>query len=133
MRIEVDIEDSKLQNLSSTAKLEIVKEGKIYLEELLDEASRIEESRRTASANAEITAAIINDAVIFAKRYGIKKKSVKRPIWIQILLYISSVLTGGLFQIDKFQNVLFLISFLVAFFISIAAAVYLIFIEAKND
>lgn len=61
MKIEIDIPDDKLQNLSPTAKTEMEKVAKQYTEEVLDEASRIEESRRTSNSNPEITAAIIND------------------------------------------------------------------------
>src|SRR5438552_18609604 len=98
MNIEIDISDDKLQNLSPTAKSEIKKVSKLYIEEVLDEASRIEESRRTSNTNPEVTAPIINDAVVFAKNYGIRKRKPKRHIFMQILAFVASTFTGGLFN-----------------------------------
>lgn len=133
MKIEIDISDEKLQNLSPTAKTEIGKVCKAYVEEVLDEASRIEESRRTTTANPEVTAAIINDAVVFAKNYGIRKKKPKRLIFMQILAFVASTFTGGLFDTDKFKETWFVIIFLVVFLVAIVSTVYLILNDNNND
>jgi hypothetical protein len=133
MKIEVDIEDGKLQNLSQGANVEITKVAKGYIEDVLDEASRIEESRRISTANAEITAAIVTDAVVFAKRFGIAPKKPKRQVWIQGIAFLASIFTGGLFQIDKFTNVWFLLAFLLVFCISILTSFYSILTGGKND
>lgn len=133
MRIDVDIEDGKLQNLSANATVEISIVAKSYIEEVLDEASRIEESRRSSTGNPEITSSIITDAVIFSKRFGIKKRKPKKQIAIQIVASFSSLVTGGLFQIDKFTNGLFLFAFLVCFLIAIASSIFLIFNDGTND
>jgi hypothetical protein len=133
MKIEIDIPDDKLQNLSPTAKTEMEKVSKHYIEEVLDEASRIEESRRTSNSIPEITAAIINDAVVFAKNYGIRKKKPKRQIFMQILAFLASTLTGGLFNTDKFKDAGYVVLFLVVFLIAIVASVYLILNDNNND
>jgi hypothetical protein len=133
MKIEIDISDDKLQNLSATAKNEVNKIGKQYLEGVLDEASRIEESRRTSNSNPEITAPIINDAVVFAKNFGIKKKKPKRQIFIKIIAFIASIFTGGLFDTDKFKDTFYVILFLIVFLIAIVSTVYLIFNDNYND
>lgn len=132
MKIEVDISDDKLQNLSPTAIAEIGKVTKVYLEDVLDEASRIEESRRT-NGNPEITAAIINDAVVFAKNYRIKRKKPKLQIFMQIVAFITSTLTGGLFDTDKFKDTWYVIIFLLVFLIAVVSSVYLILIDNNNE
>lgn len=133
MKIEIDISDDKLQNLSPTAKTEISKVSKSYIEDVLDEASRIEESRRTTTGNPEVTAAIINDAVVFAKNYGIRKRKPKRQIFMQIVAFITSTLTGGLFDTDKFKDAWYVILFLVIFLVAVVATVYLILNDNNNE
>ena len=133
MKIEIEISDDKLQNLSPTAKNEIGKVSKSYIEEVLDEASRIEESRRTTNGNPEITAAIINDAVVFAKNYGIRKKKPKKQIFMQILAFVASTFTGGLFDTDKFKDTGYVILFLLIFLVAVVATVYLILNDNNND
>ena len=133
MKIEIDISDDKMLNLSQTAKVEIIKVAKKYSEDVLDEASRIEESRRTTNPNPEITAAIINDAVVFAKNYGIRKRKPKKVIFMQVLAFLSSTLTGGLFDTEKFKDTWFVILFLAVFLLSIVATVFLILNDNNND
>lgn len=133
MKIEIDISDDKLQNLSPTAKTEISKVSKSYIEDVLDEASRIEESRRTTTGNPEVTAAIINDAVVFAKNYGIRKRKPKRQIFMQIVAFVASTFTGGLFDTDKFKDAWYVILFLVIFLIAVVATVYLILNDNNNE
>lgn len=133
MKIEVDIPDDKLQNLSPTAKDEVGKVSKAYIEEVLDEASRIEESRRTTNSNPEVTAAIISDAVYFAKNFGIRKKKPKKQIFIQIVAFVSSTVTGGLFDVDKFNDKAYVVLFLFVFLVAIVSTVYLIFNDKSND
>ena len=133
MKIEIEISDDKLQNLSPTAKTEISKVSKSYIEDVLDEASRIEESRRTTNGNPEVTASIINDAVVFAKNYGIRKKKPKKKIFMQILAFVASTLTGGLFDTDKFKDTAYVIIFLLIFLVAVVATVYLILNDDTNE
>src|SRR5450759_4858799 len=133
MKIETDISDDKLQNLSPTAKTELEKIYKQYLEEVLDEASKIEESRRTSNSNPEITATIINEAVAYAKNYGIRKRKPKRLIWSQIIAFISTSIAWGIFDVEKFKDPLYVIGFILIFGISVGSTVYLIFNDSNND
>lgn len=133
MKLEIEISDGKLQNLSPTAKTEISKVSKAYIEEVLDEASRIEESRRTSTSDAEVTAAIINDAVVFAKSYGIRKRKPKKQIFMQVLAFVSSTLAGGLFDTDKFKDTGYVVLFLIIFLVAVVTAVYLILNDNNND
>ena len=133
MKIEIEIPDTKLQNLSATAKTEILKVSKVYLEDVLDEAVRMEESRRTSAENPEITASIINDAAYYSKTLGIRRKKTKLQIFSQIVASVSSIFTGGLFDTDKFKNASYVLLFLTVFLIAIVSTVYLIFNDNNND
>lgn len=133
MKIEIEIQDNKLQNLSSTAHSEIIKVSQNYLEDVLDEASRIEESRRTSVKAPEITASLINDAAYYARTFGIRKKKPKRLIFLQIVAFIGSIFTGGLFDVEKFKNLGYVLLFLLVFLIAVVSSVYLIFNDNQND
>ena len=133
MKIETEISDDKLQNLSKTANTELEKISKHYLEEILDEASRIEESRRTSNSTPEITAAIINEAVTYAKNYGIRKRKPRRLIWAQIISFISTSITGGIFDVEKFKCLSYVIFFIIMFGFSVGFTVYLILNDSNND
>jgi hypothetical protein len=133
MKIEIDIQDSKLQNLSSTAHSEIIKVSQTYLEDVLDEASRIEESRRTSVRAPEITASLINDAAHYARTFGIRKRKPKRLIFLQIVAFIGSIFTGGLFDVEKFKSLSYVLLFLLFFVIAVVSSVYLIFNDNQND
>lgn len=133
MKIEINVQDEKLQNLSPPAFKELEKISKHYLEEVLDEASRIEESRRTTNSNPEITATIINEAVNFARTYGIRKRKTKKHYLVQIVSFISTLLTGGLFDTEKFKESGYVLIFLIVFLVAIASNVYLIFNDNNND
>jgi hypothetical protein len=133
MKLQIEIQDNKLKNLSTTAQQEIIKVSQIYLSEILDEASRIEESRRNSVDDPEITAALINDAAHYARTYGIRKKKPKRHIILQIIILISSIFTGGLFDIDKFKSLPYILIFLTVFLIAVIPSVYLIFNDTQND
>lgn len=133
MKIEIDISDEKLQNLSPTAMTEVSKVSKLYMEGVLDEASRIETDRRTTNAIPEITAAIISDAAAYTKNFGIRKKKPKSQTFTQIVASIASIITGGLFDTDKFNDIVYVIVFLVVFLIAIVSTVYLIFNGNNNE
>ena len=133
MKLEIEISDAKLQNLSPTAKNELSIISKSYLEDVLDEASRIEESRRTSNSNPEITAAIISDAAAYAKSHGIRKKKPKRLMFAQVIAFVSATITGGLFDTSKFQDVVYVVVFLIVFAISVVTTIYLILNDSNND
>ena len=133
MNIEIEIQDSKLQNLSSTAHSEIIKVSQRYLEDVLDEASRIEESRRISVKAPEITASLINDAAHYARTFGIRKKKPKRLVFLQIVAFIGSIFTGGLFDVEKFKSLGYVLLFLLIFLVAVVSSVYLIFNDNQND
>ena len=132
MEITVSISDEKLQNLSTSANAEIQKVAEHYIEEVLDEASRIEESRRTSTSNPEITAAIINDGAHFAKTQGIRTRKSGWSKCLQFLSFLASVFTGGLFNLDKLSQPTYCIIFLTVLVFAAVSTFYLIFIDNSN-
>jgi len=132
MDIKFEIQEEKVQNLSSNARSELESLSKKYAEDILDEASRIEASRRNQGAKSEITATIIKEADIFQKRFSIRKN---KPWWIkiiQIVGFVATLITGSLLDTDKFKETNHVIWFIVMLFISVATTVYLTFNNENN-
>lgn len=127
MRIEFDIADEKVQNLSQNGKTQLTSHSKRLTEEIVDEASRIEASRRNPNTYTEVTAAIVNEAADYLRRFPSKpKKDVLTKI-IQVVAFISSLFAGSMLDTDKFKETNHVAWFIVAFFIAIVTTVYLTF------
>src|SRR5680860_1429373 len=132
MKLEIDIKDEKVENLSPPAETRLKTVVSKYSNDILDEASRIETTRNSGHS-PEITATIIDDAVDFNKRFRVRKKNSTPKIIALIIAFISTVLTGGLFKTEKFNEPKYLIPFLVVFLISIIANIYIFLNDNNNE
>ena len=128
MIIEVDIPENKVANFSPIAKKELEKHALRVTEEIIDEASRIEASRRLSDTNSEITQSVVKEAATHPRMFFSKKKNWGTKI-LQALAFISTFYSGFLFDTDKFNNTTVVIWFLVVIFVAIATNVYLIFYQ----
>ncbi len=76
MNINFDIPENKVINFSNEAKKELSKQSCRITKEIIDEASRIEASRRLSDAGSEVTQSNVKEAathprMIFSrKKYG---------------------------------------------------------------
>lgn len=131
MKIEFDIPDEKVQGLHAPGKTELLKRCKKWTGDILDEASRIEASRNDTDV-PDITAAIINEATVHERRFPLKRKGKWWVKLIQIGSFISTLITGSLFDTEKFKETGHVIWFLVFFFLAIASTVYLTFNSEQN-
>lgn len=131
MRIEFNISDDKIVNFSQGAKTELTQQSNRIAEEIVDEASRIEASRRISDTNSEVTQSNVKEAATQPRMIFTKKKSWTSKI-IQGVAFISSLAAGGLLDIDKFKEGSHVVCFIVVLFIAIAATVYLIFNQENN-
>jgi hypothetical protein len=132
MKLEIDIEDEKVEHLSPPAESRLKTVVSKYSNDILDEASRIETTRNNGHS-PEITATIIDDAVDFNKRFRTRKTNSTSKIIALIIAFISTVLTGGLFKTEKFNEPKYLIPFLVVFLISIIANIYIFLNDNNNE
>ena len=101
-------------------------------EEILNEAARIEASRREDNAIAEITASDVRGATkyIFRPR---RKKS--KTIWFKItqtISFVSSMISGSLIDPEKFRDKILLYVFVLTFTIAICTTIYTTFLS-DND
>lgn len=132
MEIQIEIKDEKLENLSHSAKEELKTVSRKYLDDILDEASRLEASRNTTSKH-EITASIISDAVVFSKKYRVPKQKTSKRIIGQSIAFILTILTGGLFKTEEFKSTWYVIVFLLVFLVAIIANIYIYFNDMNNE
>lgn len=133
MEIKIEIPDDKAQNLSVKANEELCTITKKYVENILDEASRLESSMRLSKSNPEITATIINNASSFyEKKYWFYKK---KPISVFVHLgaFFSTLLLGFIFNLNKFTKPIDIVLFLVIFLVCIVLNSYIIFKEKSNE
>ncbi|MFD2904664.1 hypothetical protein [Sphingobacterium anhuiense] len=131
MRIEFEIPDEKVTDLNPNGRNELTRHCKQWTEDIIDEATRIEASRNDGTST-EITAAIINEATTYSKRFPSKKKKNWWIKIIQITAFISSLITGSLLDVDKFKETSHVIWFVLTLFIAVATAVYLTFNSEHN-
>lgn len=131
MKIKFNISDDKIVNFSCGAKAELTQQASRIAEEIVDEASRIEASRRISDTTSEVTQSNVKEAATQPRMIFTKKKSWTSKI-IQIIAFASSLITGGLLDIDKFKEGSHVICFIIGLFIATAATVYLIFNQENN-
>jgi hypothetical protein len=133
MKIEIDISDSKLENLSDSANEQLVAISKKHIEDVLDEASRLEASRNNTGNEPEITAAIINDAVEFTRKYRFSKPKTEKKVFFQAIAFIATIFTGGLFKPDEFTDKWYAILFLAVFLVAVIFNIAVYLNDSKND
>lgn len=126
MKITFDISDDKINNFSSGARSELKSQCNKAANNIVDEACRIEASRRIDTAtDSEVTKSDVKDAANFSRRVFRKKKSIMAQI-IQIVASVSSLFTGGLFTPDKFNDKSTIFWFLAVGLIAVISTVYLV-------
>lgn len=131
MNIEFEIPDEKVQNFSTDAKTELKNQSCRIAEEIVDEASRIEASRRVPESNSEVTQSNVKEAASQPRMIVAKKKSWLSKI-IQIVAFASTLVAGSLLDTTKFTETNHVIWFIVMSFIAIGTTVYLTFNQDNN-
>lgn len=77
MRIAIEISDDKIINFSSSAKSELKTHIHRLAEEIVDEASRIEASRRISDTSSEVTQSNVKEAATQPRMTFTKKKRLE--------------------------------------------------------
>lgn len=131
MRIEFNISDDKIVNFSRGAKTELTQQSHRIAEEIVDEASRIEASRRISDTNSEVTQSNVKEAAT-QPRMAIAKKRTWIPKVLQIVAFGSSLVAGSLLDTEKFKETSHVIWFIIMTFIAVGTMVYLTFNQNNN-
>ncbi|MBC73030.1 MAG: hypothetical protein CMH47_12340 [Muricauda sp.] len=131
MNIEFEIPDEKVQNFSGDARTELKNQSSRIAEEIVDEASRIEASRRVPESNSEVTQSNVKEAATQPRMIVARKKSWLSKV-IQLVSFISTLIAGSLLDTEKFTQTNHVIWFIVMSFIAIGTTVYLTFNQESN-
>jgi DhnA family fructose-bisphosphate aldolase class Ia len=131
MRIEFDIPDEKVQNFSLDAKAELTRQANRIANEIVDEASRVEASRRLPETNSEVTQSNVKEVATQPRMVLTKKNTVKSKI-IQLVAFGSTLVAGSLLDTSKFTETNHVIWFIVMSFLAIGTTVYLTFNQENN-
>jgi len=126
MNFTIEIDDGQVSEFSQPAKEELTKVLKEKAGEIIDEANRLEESRRTSDSK-EITASTIQDAYSYVNRFTPVAKTPQYVKWVQVAATVSSIVAGGLFDLEDLKNTGHLILFLLVLAVAVGTSVYLIF------
>ena len=117
MNIEFEIPDEKVQNFSGDARTELKNQSSRIAEEIVDEASRIEASRRVPESNSEVTQSNVKEAATQPRMIVARKKSWLSKV-IQLVSFISTLIAGSLLDTEKFTQTNHVIWFIVMSFIA---------------
>ena len=132
MAIQVNIDDSKVDNFSNNAQNTLKNQMEKYADDIIKEANLIEEAIREDGANREITSNIILQAVRKNKTNQGKKNS-KWLVFSKILSTLSLLVTGFLFDPTGYQdNVIKLTAFIIFLIIASASTAIQIVLENKE-
>ena len=131
MKFEIDIPDEKVQTFSPDAKSELKKQSNRIAEEIVDESSRIEATRRLPETNSEVTQSNVREAATQPRMVVARKKSLTSKI-VQAVAFISTLISGNLLDTSKFTDPNHVFWFIVSLFVAIGTTVYLTFNQEKN-
>lgn len=126
MRVEFDISDDKVQYFSEDAKSELKKQSEKIIDEIVNEAGRIEASRRLPDSSSEVTQSNVKEAATLRNILFEKKPSIWNKL-IQAIAFISTLIAGCLLDLSAFTDLSHVVWFIVILFIAVVANVYLIF------
>ena len=105
MRISIEIEDKKVCNFTESAIKELNSQSKKVIEDLIDEACRVEAVRRESDTKQEITQADVIDGVRFSKKSHRQKKE-KWKILIRGASPTVSAFAGFIFDKNNMTSVI---------------------------
>lgn len=119
MAIQIDIPDEDVQHLNDPAQQQLQRQVEHYIDQLLEEASRLEAGQRTTEGDPEVNSSMVKDAAHLISR---SYQRHKKPAWLmacQIVATLSALFTGLLFDFDRLKDPVMLIAFVVVLAVAI--------------
>lgn len=132
MAVQVNIDDSKIDNFSVDAQTTLKKQIEKYADDIIKEANLIEEALREDGASTEITSNNVLQAVRKNKTNHSRKPN--RPLLItKIVSSLSLLVTGFLFDSAGYQNnVIKLLAFIVCLIVASVSTVLQFVLEDRE-
>ena len=128
MAVQVNIDDSKIDNFSVGAQTTLKKQIEKYADDIIKEANLIEEALREDGASTEIT----SNNVLQAVRKN-KTNHNRKPNITKVVSSLSLLVTGFLFDSAGYQNnVIKLIAFIVCLIVASVSTVLQFVLEDRE-
>lgn len=123
MAVQVNIDDSKIDNFSVGAQTTLKKQIEKYADDIIKEANLIEEALREDGASTEITSNNVLQAVRKNKTNHNRKPN-RTLLITKVVSSLSLLVTGFLFDSAGYQNnVIKLIAFIVCLIVASVSTV----------
>ena len=131
MAVQVNIDDSKIDNFSVGAQTTLKKQIEKYADDIIKEANLIEEALREDGASTEITSNNVLQAVRKNKTNHNRKPN-RTLLITKVVSSLSLLVTGFLFDSDGYQNnVIKLIAFIVCLIVASVSTVLQFVLDQK--
>lgn len=132
MAVQVNIDDSKIDNFSVGAQTTLKKQIEKYADDIIKEANLIEEALREDGASTEITSNNVLQAVRKNKTNHSKKPN-RSLLITKIVSSLSLLVTGFLFDSTGYQNnVIKLIAFIICLIVASVSTVLQFVLEDRE-
>lgn len=132
MAVQVNIDDSKIDNFSVGAQTTLKKQLEKYADDIIKEANLIEEALREDGASTEITSNNVLQAVR-KNRTNHNRKPNRTLLITKVVSSLSLLVTGFLFDSAGYQNnVIKLIAFIVCLIVASVSTVLQFVLEDRE-
>ncbi|MEZ3431389.1 MAG: hypothetical protein K1W36_14405 [Lachnospiraceae bacterium] len=132
MAVQVNIDDSKIDNFSVGAQTTLKKQIEKYADDIIKEANLIEEALREDGASTEITSNNVLQAVRKNKTNHNRKPN-RTLLITKVVSSLSLLVTGFLFDSAGYQNnVIKLIAFIVCLIVASVSTVLQFVLEDRE-
>ena len=132
MAVQVNIDDSKIDNFSVGAQTNLKKQIEKYADDIIKEANLIEEALREDGASTEITSNNVLQAVRKNKTNHNRKPN-RTLLITKVVSSLSLLVTGFLFDSAGYQNnVIKLIAFIVCLIVASVSTVLQFVLEDRE-
>ena len=132
MAVQVNIDDSKIDNFSVGAQTTLKKQIEKYADDIIKEANLIEEALREDGASTEITSNNVLQAVRKNKTNHSRKPN-RSLLITKVVSSLSLLVTGFLFDSAGYQdNIIKLIAFIVCLIVASVSTVLQFVLEDRE-
>ena len=129
MPLKIEIQDAELVYLNQPAKDELKSSIEDYIDEVLDEATRLEAGNNTSGRTPQITSSMISDAKLLLRKDYKKPKKPLRIKIIQIIASVSAAIFGVMFDYDKVKEPTFIVLLLLVFAVALGTTIFVVMNE----
>lgn len=123
MPVEITVADDATKYLNTPAVAQLKAASEQYIQDVLQEANRLEAAGKSTKGNPEVTSSMVRDADMLLRRGYSKPKKSRSLIAAQLISTIGGFVVGLLADAEKLKNPTTLVVFVIVLGFTITAAV----------